>query len=145
MSYLIKFWGAGAEEFAELNPHPDSKRDKDNCYYYWFEPELEMTNFKKKAHAFPKIIATDEGEGFIRSRTIAKMILVYKGLDYPFEYDFGYGYPEESADYMFFDGNYSCDCNLSRFLKRKYPNSDIQELECGEQIEIKNFEIEYRD
>lgn len=145
MSYLIKFWGAGAQEFAELNPHQDSKRDKDNCYYYWFETELEMGNFKKKVHSFPKTIATNEGEGFIRFRTIAKMILVYKGVDYPFEYDFGYGYPEESAGYMFFDGNYSCDCNLSSFIIQKYPNANVDELECGEQIQIKDFEIEYSD
>lgn len=145
MSYLIKFWGAGAKEFAELHPHEDSKRDEHNTYYYWFEAQAEVKDFKKKAQSFPKIIVTDKGEGFIRSRTIAKMILVYKGVGYPFEYDFGYGYPEESADYMFFDGNYSCDCNLSSFILQKYPDADLGELKCGEQIEIKNFEIEYKD
>ena len=74
-------------------------------------------------------------------RTVADMVLVYGGNRYPYSNDFGYGYEEDSARYMFFDGNYSCDCNKSLFLMRE--GYDIQELGCGDEIEIEDFTLKY--
>ena len=66
------------------------------------------------------------------------MILVYEDVEYPLKYDFGYGCSKKSAEFMFFKGNYSCDCNLSSFLGMKYW---FPELPCGNKIKIKNFEV----
>lgn len=75
--------------------------------------------------------------------TIAKMVLVYDTIPYPYEYNFGYGYSEEAAHYMFEDGNYSCDCNRSMFLKSKYGNI-IKELDCGHTIQLEDFRVIYK-
>ena len=75
--------------------------------------------------------------------TIAKMVLVYDTIPYPYEYNFGEGYSEEAAHYMFEEGNYSCDCNRSMFLISKY-GGFINELDCGHTIELKDFEIIYK-
>jgi hypothetical protein len=117
---------------------------------YWFATPEERARFKADvslfAHAAGQIVCFNENDGPAgQVRTIAKMILGYAGKDYPFEYDFGYGYPADSAEFMFLEGNYACDCNLSTFLQRAYPDAGIQELECGDSIDIEDFEIEYRD
>jgi hypothetical protein len=71
----------------------------------------------------------------------------FKGKRYTFEYDYGPGYPVESAEYMFEDGNYSCNCNLSRFIQDKYP--EFPELDCvgdeeGNEIDYV-FTVEQRE
>ena len=54
--------------------------------------------------------------------TTARMIMEYQGKKYWFEYDFRYEYPGNCAEFMFFDGNYSCDRNKSLFLNEAgYP------------------------
>ena len=41
----------------------------------------------------------------------------------------------ELASYMYEDGNYACDCNLSLFIKRNCDKS-FKEMDCGEKIEL---------
>jgi hypothetical protein len=36
--------------------------------------------------------------------------------------------------YLYEEGNYSCDCNRSLFIREKYP--EFPELGCGETIEM---------
>ena len=112
---------------------------------FWFDNDEERANFKTKLQTFAKAhgqcICFKASEGFdVRKRTIAKMVMVFpNGKKYPFEYDFGYGYEPESAEYMFFDGNYSCDCNKSSFLSEKYP--EITEMGCGDEIFLEDFKV----
>ncbi|KWR88785.1 hypothetical protein [Cupriavidus sp. IDO] len=117
---------------------------------YWFATPEDRAIFKAEVSLFAKaagqIVCFSESDGpLAMKRTIAKMTLVYDGQRYPYEYDFGYGYEAYGAEYMFFDGNYGCDCNLSLFLQRAYPDAGIPELKCGDAIEVDDFEIEYRD
>jgi len=141
--YYLTFWGeiendglATAKFGAERN--------------YWFETQEERDIFRANVSMFAKaagkIVCFSEADGPLAlKRTIAKMTLVYGAQRYPYEYDFGYGYEAYGAEYMFFDGNYGCDCNRSLFLQRAYPDAGIPELGCGEEIAIEGFEIEYRD
>jgi hypothetical protein len=141
--YHLHFWGeiendglATAKFGAERN--------------FWFATAKERDIFKANvslfAKAVGKIVAFNEADGPLScKRTVAKMNLAYLGNNYAYEYDFGYGYPEDSAHFMFFDGNYGCDCNLSGFLRAKYPSAPVPELDCGEEISVKDFEIEYRE
>ena len=111
--------------------------------YYWFSTAWDrqkyLDNLKEIEKKFDaKYLASNFEEGkHVRYRTIARMKLVYKGIEYSYEYDFGFGYPVESARFMWEDGNYSCDCNKSLFLSRQYP--EIPELDCGDTIEIRDF------
>lgn len=75
----------------------------------------------------------------MEKRTIAKMIFCFEGKEYPYEYDFGYGFPKESAEYMFMDGNYSCDCNRSIFIRELHPQ--FKEMDCGCKIKLEKFKI----
>ena len=89
---------------------------------FWFPSKAKRDEFKARLAAVAKahgvIIAFGENEGWnVRLRTVARMTLTLPdGRVFPFEYDFGYAYPPESAEYMFTDGNYGCDCNRSLFL-----------------------------
>ena len=112
--------------------------------YHFFNTKAELKKYlgelkKIEQELNARILAYDIFEGkHVRYETIAKMVLIYKSIEYPFEYNFGFGYPVSSAYFLFENGNYSCDCNLSLFINRKYGDV-IDELECGEEIEIKNF------
>lgn len=141
--YHLFFWG-GVENDGLATAKFGPERN------YWFKTPEERASFRAKVEQFAEtagqIVCFNEIDGPSASkRTIAKMVLVLDGKRYPYEYDFGYGYPAESAEFMFFEGNYACDCNLSLFLSRQYPDDAIVERECGENIEIDGFEIEYRD
>lgn len=51
--------------------------------------------------------------------------------------------PGESAEvvrFMYEEGNYSCDCSRSGFIRAADPT--FPELPCGEAIEMEDFKIE---
>lgn len=77
--------------------------------------------------------------------TIVNAIFKYRGVEYPIEYNFGPDYNQESALYMFEDGNYACDCNRSIFLEDHYPGVMTEVLECNSnhdnQIEMISIKI----
>ena len=73
-------------------------------------------------------------------KTIAKNDIIYNGVEYPIECDFGENYPEDAALFMFEEGNYSCDCNRSIFINEQHGDC-IKELECGDTIKMKDLVI----
>lgn len=114
--------------------------------YHYFNTKDKMNELLDKLLPYQHLgLVRDVKEGYLtHKRTIACMDLVYKNKTYHIEYDFGYEYEEESAEFMFFEGNYSCDCNLSSFIQDQC-DKDFEELNCGYEIEIENFEIKYLD
>lgn len=144
-NFMVQAWGGGQNEFAK--EYPNHKKHN-RCLYYYFDTEAEMNELINKAHKYDKgCVVTSVGEGDIHNRTIACMDLIYQGKPYHHEQDFGYGYWEGGAEYMYFEGNYSCDCNKLLFLARDYKElahfADI-DVECTDEITIENFRIEYR-
>ena len=75
--------------------------------------------------------------------TIATVELEYEGESYTLVEDFGKDYPEEAAIFMFTDGNYGCDCNLSLLINRQC-DAKFPELECGKSIIVKSINISKR-
>jgi hypothetical protein len=143
--YLLKFWGQIEND--NLVEKELGVKEKN----FWFKTKEERRMMKSLIENIAKrnnvIVAFSEEEGMkVRYKTIAKMILEYEGIDYPYEYDFGYGYPANSAQFMFEDGNYSCDCNRSLFLADAYPQNfkRDEELECGDKITMKSLTIHFR-
>ena len=124
-----------------------------NSHYFWFDTKEE----REAAHAYIKSLAAQQDDSHqvvvfdkkegpeIAYRTVAKMELeIPGGKRYPFTYDFGYGYPDSFAKFMFIEGgNYSCDCNISLFLSREYPDENIELHGCGDTILIHNFTIHH--
>lgn len=76
-------------------------------------------------------------------RTIFVGVFQYKDKEYTIHCDFGCGYSKDVAEWMFLEGNYSCDCNRSLFIAREYGEDAIPELDCGEEIKLKEYHIEY--
>jgi hypothetical protein len=106
----------------------DTKGDRDK-----YIAELrEVARTMQGLGANTLAISTAEGT-HTRYKTIAKMVFVYQAHEYVYEYDFGFAYPPESAEYMFTEGNYACDCNRGLFIGC--------DLECGEEVKMKNFEV----
>lgn len=144
-NFMVQAWGGGQHEFAK--EYPNHKKHN-RCLYYYFDTEAEMNDLISKAHKYAKgCVVTSVGEGDIHNRTIACMDLIYEGKAYYHEQDFGYGHWEGGAEYMYSDGNYSCDCNKKLFLARE--NKELAYLEdmehnCTDEILIENFRIEYR-
>lgn len=137
--YHLTYWGQVTNENWIERELGIKERD------FWFSNKLDREIFKLNLEACANrrdvTIAFAEYEGsHVRFRTVANMTLCLpNGGKHKFSYDFGYGYPVESAIYMFHDGNYSCDCNLSLFLIRNGVN--IEEFDCGYEIKIEDFNI----
>ena len=66
----------------------------------------------------------------------------YKDKTFVLTEDFGKDYLAESAEYMFTEGNYACDCNRSLFIRRQYGEGSLPELKCGYEIELVDYHIE---
>ena len=134
--YYVKFWGGRAEKVMEKL----GLEGQD----HWFDTEAESKAFMEKlvdANGGLEGLALTVYEGTdVRKRTVAYLHLRYKNKDYHIREDFGYGYPVESAYFMFSEGNYSCDCNLSLFIRRQC-DPDFEPLDCGGEIEVGKFDV----
>jgi hypothetical protein len=137
--YHLTYWGQVTNENWIEKDLGIKERD------FWFSNKLDREIFKLNLEACANrhdvIIVFDENEGsHVRFRTVANMTLCLPNGDkHPYSHDFGYAYPIDSASFMFHDGNYACDCNLSLFLIRNGVN--IEEFDCGYEIKIENFNI----
>ena len=60
--------------------------------------------------------------------------LEFKGKTYSFDYDFG-EYSIQGAEFMFTEGNYSCDCNKSQFI-REHCDPKFPEFPCSDEIKL---------
>lgn len=142
--YMIHIWGGAWNE----DSHPSIEKDLGiKSGYHYFDTEQELKDFENKLKPYSHLgLVRDIKHGVMsHKRTVAICTFEYKGKEYIIDYDFGYEYPEDSAHFMFYDGNYSCDCNRSMFISRKYGKDTMEELDCGYKIELKDFKIEYRD
>lgn len=138
--YFLTFWGeVENEKWIERDLGIYEKE-------FWFQKKSERESLKARlnnvADAHNVTIVFDESEGrSVRLRTVARMTMVLPdGRAFPVEYDFGYAYPPKSAEFMFQEGNYSCDCNRSIFLAQA--GHDVGEMNCGDRIKLTDFRVE---
>lgn len=137
--YHLKYWGGvDNEKWIE--------RDLGiNQHDFWFKSAAERDIFREKLQAVAdrrrECIVFFQSEGVdVRKRTIANMNLrLPDGRVFKHRYDFGFGYDPGAAEFMYFDGNYACDCNKSIFLSCEYP--EISEFKCGSSIKIEDFNV----
>ena len=136
--YLLHTWGGF------YNEEHKSKHGLEPGYF-WFSSKQERKEFRDNlkeiemkygAHC---LMASYEEGRHTRYRTIARMKLIYNGKEYPYEYDFGFGYSVHTAYFMWEEGNYSCDCNRSLFLSELY--DDVKEVGCGNFIKAINLTV----
>ena len=144
--YMAHIWGGAWNK--DANPSIEKDLGIKEGYHY-FKTEEERDRFLKLIKQDKYLnqgLALDLKEGELtHKRTIFVADLKYKDKVYTIHYDFGYEYPEEVAIFMFEEGNYSCDCNMSSFIQDEYGEDAIEELDCGEEIEMINYHFEYLD
>ena len=136
--YMLHTWGGFYnKEYRDVHGYAPG--------YYWFETADERKKYvetlkfiERKLHAVRLMTVFEEGTE-TRYKTIAEMTFVYNGNEYHLNYDFGYCYEEDAARYMFEDGNYSCDCNRSNFIREQ--DESFPELDCGDLIQMKDFKV----
>jgi len=142
-NYYLHFWGQ------IMNGGLNKKLFRTDKTDFWFPDDISRKKYKKLLSDIAKennvriVFAEYEGE-LCKRRTVAKMIFEFEGKEYPYTEDFGYGYPVQAAEYMFFGGDYSCDCNKSLFIKRTH-DKNFPEMDCGHRIKIKDFVINFEE
>jgi hypothetical protein len=128
------------------NKHNKEKHNIEQGNYF-FDSRKEAETYLKEIRGIADSLGTkdsiiahsiEEGK-HVRYRTLAKMTFKKDNKKYPYEYDFGYAYPVEAAEFMFHDGNYGCDCNRSLFIQEQ--DKTFPKHECGEDIEVLNFVV----
>ena len=144
--YMVHIWGGAWNS----NANPSIEKDlgiKDG--YHYFKTEEEKNEFCKllsnPIYRNQGIVIREEYGFMTHKRTIFVGTFEYKDKEFVLHYDFGYEYPEDSAIFMFEEGNYSCDCNRSLFIQEEYDEDAIPELDCGDEIELLEYHFEYLD
>jgi hypothetical protein len=147
--YLLRFWGKDEQAVAALCPADsvgrepsDAPGDKGACYRR-FPTAQERERFLDEIRLSGLWVVTDIADGpDTLTRLVAHLTFAYRGKLWKVQSAFGYGYSEESARYMFEDGNYACDCNRSLFIRWQHGEDAIPELSCGHQIETLELRTE---
>ena len=142
-SYYLQYWGSvcndgfNEELFGLINTR------------FWF-PSIELRETargyleavveRERNSGNLVIICFRDAEGDVaKTKLNASMTFVYKDAEYEYIYNGDYGVEESTIRYMFDEGNYSCDCNKSLFISRTV--EDFPEMDCGNEIAIKDFVI----
>lgn len=140
--YHLKFWGGIQNEDQNWIEKELNIKETD----FWFDSEEKRQEFRKIlqdiANKHNCCIVFSEHEGFdVRQRTVATVIMqLPNGKQYLYTDDFGYGYSEDLAEFVWHEGNWACDCNRSSSLSQVYP--EVSKLPCGDTIEVIDFKVE---
>lgn len=128
---MLHWWGVSAEAIAEHLGITES--------YLWFKTPAERAAVVESMQPYREqglMVSFEEGEA-TKTRTVAHVTLIANGEEYNITEDFGYGYPQDSAEFMFEEGNYACDCNRSRMIQDVEP--DFRPLDCGDTITLQKM------
>lgn len=136
--YYLKFWG-------EIENDNWVKKDLGiDGTDFWFTSKKERTSLKNRivqvaTNRDCRIVFNEEEGYHTRLKTIAFLEFEYENEIYRLKYDFGFAFPPNVAYFQWCENNYSCDCNRSIFLRKKYPN--FPELDCGETIKLLSIKV----
>lgn len=144
--YMVHIWGGAWNDDA----NPSIEKDlgiKDG--YHYFKTTEEKDKFcqilRNPIYSDQGLMIKVEHGVMSHKRTIFVGTFKYKDKEFVIHYDLGYEYPEDSAEFYFTDGNFSCDCNRSLVIRREYGEDAIPELGCGDEIEMIEYHFEYED
>lgn len=144
--WMVHIWGGAWNH--DANPSIEKDYGIKNGYHY-FNTEVEKDKFLELLDnpIYSKQgIARDIKYGYMtHKRTIFVGVFKYKDKEFVLHYDFGYEYSEKQAIFQFTENNYSCDCNRSIFIRKEYGEDSIPELDCGKEIKLIDYHIEYWD
>src|SRR5689334_14577730 len=112
--YLVRVWGGDKESVCMVYDLQPNEREANGPVAVWFETPRAQKAFlaevRRKWHRLAAIPASAD-DGDVWTLTRAKVTLrLPDGREASFTETFGYGYPWESVEFMWREGNYSCDC-----------------------------------
>lgn len=144
--WFVHIWGGAWNHDAT----PSIEKDlgiKPGAYYFKSEKEKDafITQLRNPIYYNQGLMIHVEEGIFSHKRTIFVGTFKYKGKEFVLHQDMGPEYPEDSAIFMFTDGNYGCDCNRSLFIQREHGEDAIPDLGCGCEIELVDYHFEYKD
>ncbi len=150
--YLLRAWGADIR-IVEAIRTPDAIERSDGPRCYWFDSVAERAAFLAQwPDVHPESFIPQGGVTVVRDKwdpgmdddgeeiftehlTVADVVLESPdGQRHAFSQTFGYGYPAHSVEFMFVDGNYSCDCNRSAM-------AGLDELPCGDTLTLVSLSV----
>jgi hypothetical protein len=154
--YLVRLWGRDQDAVEKLRT-PDAVEDE-GALCYWFPTPIERAAFLETIPSACMVVRDKvdpgvdiEGESIdTRACTMARVTLrLPDGREGTFVQSFGFGYPAHGVEYMWHEGNYSCDCNKRLYLARECnidpDNADLDaDVVCGDEIQLVNLKIFYR-
>jgi hypothetical protein len=136
---ITRFWGRDAEAlFAALPAGTPFYAEREGAW------AVKMSG--KTLRGIPvagRCVVSDNCDDDDRL-TVTVVVMDHPSMDRPvtIRQEFGIGYPVDSARWMWEEGNYSCDCNRSRFIIGA--GTAFPAMECGETIELKQIFV-YRE
>ena len=144
--YMVNIWGGAWNHDA----NPSIEKDlgvKKGAYYF---PTEEKMNRFIELIAQPKYkdqgMMVDKHVGELtHKKTVFVGTFTYQDKEFVLRVPFVHEYPADSAIFMFTTGNYGCDCNRSIFIREQYGEDAIPELDCGCEIKLVDYHIEYED
>jgi hypothetical protein len=136
--FLLRFWGGGQDKLAARY---GLVQNDDEAYAMWFETDAARRQFIE-AYTYTDPMDTvvfdakdPSGDGDPWKQTIARVTLrLPDGSTRTYDQNFGYGYPWHSVEFMYYDGNYSCDCNRATFA------GIDDDMPCGDTLELVRLE-----
>ena len=130
--YHVKYWGS-AESIIKAALGTEEQD-------FWFATDIERLLFidmlQRLACGHQLIYVCHEGEDVDKETSATVILELPTGQSRRYIMNFGYGYPEGIAEYMWTEGNYACDCNRSLFLGL------VPEWNCGDAIKLKSIKVE---
>lgn len=136
---LVRFWGSDVEEAVAACPvqvYDEGHNRHVGVAYFPTDDEASRFCDLRRGHG-PCII---ERGGDIHANVVARVVLKHGYRKFRLTTDYGRGYPESAARYVWESGNYSCDCNRSLFIREQCDPS-FPDMGCGEEIELVSIEV----
>lgn len=142
--YMIHVWGGAWNN----NANPSIEKDygiKEGYHYFQTKEERDkfMDILSMKKYSSQGLVYEEQFGAMSHLRTIFVGTFEYCEKEFILHTDFGNEFPEDRAIFMFEDGNYSCDCNISLFIQDEYGENSIPFLRCGNEIKLKEYHFEY--
>lgn len=146
MEYMVNIWGGAWNDDA----NPSIEKDlgiKEGAYYFETEKELDkFCEMLRQPKYYNQGLMIDKHVGELSHKaTVFVGTFEYQGTQFTIRHRFVNEYPTDSAVNWFICGNGGCDCNRSRFIRQQYGEDAIPELDCGWEIELVDYHIEYEE
>jgi hypothetical protein len=146
--YMINIWGGAWNEDANPSIEKDFNIKKGAYYFNTKEAYDKFCKILRRNEYRKQGIAIESYEGYLtHKRPVFVGKYKYEDKEFIIRHAFRYEYPTEAAEYMFTEGNYSCPCSISIFIREQYGEDVIPKLSCedDDKIELIDYHIEYDD